>query len=138
MGKKAEQNKLTSGHHGIQLEHNTVYDDSLLPSAAELERLHKINPEILPWIMARAEVEQNARIAHNRKRTALIGREVNFAGWSTLIGLVMCFVLIGAFIYLSYQLFVQGHAVWGGIFGGIDLVALVSILTKFQLRSGNK
>lgn len=31
MGKKAEQNRLTTGIDGVQLEHSTVYDDSVRP-----------------------------------------------------------------------------------------------------------
>lgn len=103
MGKKAEQNKLTSNRNGVQLEHNTVYDDNLLPSAEELAKLQAVNPDIIKWIMSRTEVEQNARIAFNKKRANLVGREINYAGLSTLAGLIMCFVLLAGFFYLSYD-----------------------------------
>jgi len=56
MSKKAEQNKL-SDKRGVTLEHNTIIDDNLLPSAEELTKLNAISSDILPWIMKRMELE---------------------------------------------------------------------------------
>lgn len=50
MGRKAEQNKLTTGANGVQLEQNTIYDDNLLPAADELAKLHALDNDIIPWI----------------------------------------------------------------------------------------
>jgi hypothetical protein len=66
MAKKAEQKKLSDGK--VSLEQNSIYDDSLLPAAEEIERLNNISSEILPWIMKRTEVEQDARIKFNEER----------------------------------------------------------------------
>lgn len=89
MGRKAEQNRLTTGANGVQLEQNTVYDDNLLPAADELCKLNSINPEIIPWVMKRTEVEQDGRVWFNKKRLKLAGREINLAGASTILGLLL-------------------------------------------------
>ncbi|MFH8143293.1 MAG: hypothetical protein K1V88_07720 [Muribaculaceae bacterium] len=134
MGRKAEQNRLTTGLNGMQIEQNTVYDDSLLPAADELAKLNTIDPQIIPWVMRRTEVEQDGRIWFNKKRLKLAGREINFAGCSTILGLVLVFILIGVFFYLSYDLILKGHETLGGIFGGVNLCLLISVLSKFQTR----
>lgn len=134
MTKRAEQNKLTSGANGFLVEQNTIYDDNLLPAADELAKLNAINPNIISWVMSRTEIEQNGRIWFNKKRLKLAGREINWAGGSTVIGLILSFVLIGAFFYLSYDLIKSDHEVLGGIFGALDLTGLVSIISKFQMH----
>jgi len=137
MGKKAEQNKLTTGVNGVQLEHNAIYDDSLLPAADELAKLNAINPDIVPWVMKRTEVEQDGRVWFNKKRLKLAGREINLAGSCTILGLILAFVLIGFFFYLSYNLILKGHEILGGIFGAIDACGLVAVLSKFQMRKNH-
>lgn len=134
MTKRAEQNKLTTGVNGTQIEQNTVYDDNLLPAADELAKLHALDDKIIPWVMTRTEIEQDGRIWFNKKRLRLAGREINYAGCSTIIGLILVFILIGGFFYLSYDLIMNGHETLGGIFGGADLFALMGVLSKFQMR----
>lgn len=135
MGRKAEQNKLTAGSNGLLLEQNTVYDDNLLPAAEELARLNAIDPEIVPWVMRRTEIEQDGRIWYNKKRAKLVGREINFSGLCTIMGLILTAALIAGVFYLSYDLIKNGHEATGGIFGGIDLVALIGLLAKFKMRN---
>lgn len=65
MTKRAEQNKLRSTADGVALEHNTVYDDNLLPAADELCKLNALDSDIVPWVMKRTEIEQDARIKFN-------------------------------------------------------------------------
>lgn len=137
MGKKAEQNRLTTGTNGVQLEQSTIYDDNLLPAADELYKLNSINPEIIPWVMKRTEVEQDGRIWFNKKRLKLAGREINLAGSSTMLGLFLAAGLMAFFFYLSYDLIINGHEVLGGIFGVADLCGLLSVLSKFQMRKNN-
>lgn len=137
MGRKAEQNRLTTGANGVQLEQNTVYDDNLLPAADELCKLNSINPDIIPWVMKRTEVEQNGRVWFNKKRLRLAGREINLAGFSTILGLMLAAGLMAFFFYLSYDLIIKGHEVLGGIFGAVDVCGLLSVLSKFQMRKPN-
>jgi len=138
MGKKAEQNKLTTGVNGVMVEHNAVYDDNLLPAADELAKLlNAINPDIVTWVMRRTEVEQDGRVWFNKKRLKLAGREINLAGACTILGLILAFALIGFFFYLSYNLILNGQEILGGIFGSLDVCGLLTVLAKFQMRKNN-
>lgn len=137
MGKKVEQNRLTTGLNGVQLEQNTAYEDNLLPSADELEKLNRIDQDIIPWIMRRTEVEQDGRIDFNKKRLGLASKEINFAGWSTIIGIIICAFVIVVVFYLSYKLIKDGHEAAGIAFGGADVVGMLMVISKFQFRKRN-
>lgn len=119
------------------VEHNAVYDDNLLPAADELAKLNAINPDIVTWVMRRTEVEQDGRVWFNKERLRLAGREINLAGFCTILGLILAFALIGFFFYLSYDLVLNGQELLGGIFGFIDACGLVTVLSKFQMRKNN-
>ncbi len=76
MAKVQHNNKLARNQRGDAIvEQNVSIDDSLLPSAVELEKLKEIDPSIVPWIMARAEQEQNARHAWNRAKSEIMSSD---------------------------------------------------------------
>lgn len=134
MTKRAEQNKISSTANGVALEHNTVYDDNLLPAADELAKLNALDPDIVPWVKKRTEIEQNARIKFNLRRTALAFREINYSAFITFAGLVLCVAIIAGIFYLSYDLIIKGHETAGIAFGGGDVVGVLMIINKFKLR----
>lgn len=134
MTKRAEQNKISSTGNGVALEHNTVYDDSLLPAADELCKLHAIDENVVPWIKQRTEIEQDARINFNKRRTALAFREINLSAFITFVGLVLCVAVIAGIFYLSYNLIMNGHENAGMLFGGGDVVGVLMAINKFKLR----
>lgn len=134
MTKRAEQNKISSTPNGVALEHNTVYDDNLLPAADELAKLYTLDPEIVPWVKKRTEIEQNARIKFNLRRTALAFREINYSALLTFIGLILSAAVVAGIFYLSYDLIIKGHETAGIAFGGFDVVGVLMIINKFKLR----
>ena len=81
MAKKAAQNTLQSKEGGMVLQQQVISDDSLLPSASELEKLKSVSPEIIPWILKRTEMEQDARIEFNKDRMKLAKSESKHAQW---------------------------------------------------------
>jgi len=135
MGRKAEQNKISSGTNGVMVEHNAVYDDNLLPAADELAKLHTIDPDIVPWIKNRTEIEQEARIDFNKNRIKLASREVNYSGCITILSIVICACVIIGVMWLSYDLLMNGCNLAGTIFGSADLVALLIIVSKIRSRN---
>ena len=134
MTKRAEQNKISSTANGVALEHNTVYDDNLLPAADELCKLNALDPNIVPWVKKRTEIEQNARIKFNLRRTALAFREINYSAFLTFAGLILCVAVIAGIFYLSYDLIMNGHETAGMLFGGSDVVGVLMVINKFKLR----
>lgn len=134
MTKRAEQNKISSTANGVALEHNTVYDDNLLPAADELAKLNALDSDIVPWVKKRTEIEQNARIKFNLRRTALAFREINYSAFITFVGLVLCVAVIAGIFYLSYDLIIEGHETAGIAFGGGDVIGVLMVINKFKLR----
>ncbi|MBE6305717.1 MAG: hypothetical protein E7082_07385 [Bacteroidales bacterium] len=134
MSKRAEQNKISSTTNGVSLEQNTIYDDSLLPAAEELSKLNELNSEIIPWVMKRTEIEQNARINFNKKRTALAFREINYSAFLSLFGLALCAIVFIGIFYLSYLLITGGNAAAGTLFGCLDIASIMMAVNKFNLR----
>lgn len=134
MTKRAEQNKISSTGNGVALEHNTVYDDSLLPAADELCKLHALDPTIISWIKERTEKEQDARIDFNKRRPTLALREINYSAIITFVGLLVSAAIIAGVFYLSYRLIIDGHENAGMLFGGGDVIGILMVINKFKLR----
>lgn len=132
MGKKAEQNRISSSQDGVMLEHRAVYDDSLLPSAEELGKLKDLDPAIIPWIMKRTEVEQDARIDFNKQRIRLASKDTNLSAVVTITALVLATLIILAIFSLSFILISKGNAVAGTILGSVDLAALILAFSKIK------
>lgn len=93
MAKKAEQNKVCD-KTGLTLEQNTVYDDNLLPSADELTKLNNVSKDIIPWIMKRTEMEQDARIKFNEDRMKIAKSDFRHTHWYNFTALVMAFIIV--------------------------------------------
>ena len=125
MAKKAEQNKLTD-ERGLTFEQNTLVDDNLLPSADELAKLNGISEDIIPWIMARTEKEQDARIKFNEDRMRLSEKDLKFAHKYNMLALVMAFLIVLLFLSASFYLIISGKEVIGTIFAGGTIVGIVS------------
>lgn len=46
MVKQVQQNKLSGNNERVDIEQNTIFDDSLLPSADELAKLNAVSKDI--------------------------------------------------------------------------------------------
>lgn len=134
MAKRAEQNRLSSDKGVTTLEHRTLIDDSLLPSADELEKLNSISKSILPWIMERTEKEQDARIDFNRERMNLAKNEQKQRFRYDMTALMFAFVIVLIFIGAAIYLIANEKYVSGSIFGG----AVVVLLVKYFISSSKQ
>ena len=94
MAKQQQQNRLAQNYRGdVMLEQQVAIDDSLLPSANELEKLKEIDPSIIPWIMKRTEVEQDARIEFNKNQNDFVMYNLRKAHDFNLIAIIFSFLL---------------------------------------------
>ena len=59
MSKRAEQNRISSTSNGVALEHNTVYDDNLLPAADELAKLNAIDLTGLVSVISKFQMRKD-------------------------------------------------------------------------------
>jgi uncharacterized membrane protein len=112
---------------GLGREETHEFDDSPLPSADDLVKLNQISPEIVPWLMKRAEDEQSFRHATIRRREEVLASvfaneahitksAIHWAGFILLVGMAF-----SAFLVHSDQ------TITGSIFAGAVLVGAASL-----------
>lgn len=130
MAKSASQNKLQSKQGEVVLEHNVISDDNLLPPADELVKLNSISPNIVPWIMQRTELEQNARIKFNEDKMSIAKGDATHHHRFNYVALFMAFLIAAGFLVFSYLLVVSGKEVSGTIFAGGTVALIISYFLK--------
>ncbi|SFU49232.1 hypothetical protein SAMN05216480_10555 [Pustulibacterium marinum] len=116
-----------------------VFDDNLLPDAAEIRQLHELDPNIIEWLKSRAEKEQNFRHDVYIKRVNLVAKTEKGLRWINYLGLFFSFLLLAGGMYLSYFLIEHDHQVVGTIFTGVTLIAIASLfMSKVKSNNGEK
>lgn len=123
-----------SGHRIVILSSQSIeesYGASFLPPADELEKLHKVNPEIVGWIMDEATKEAGFR----RKETQKINNLIFFEKYS---GQVFGFVLGLATLYFGYRVILADHDTAGTSIIGLGITGLaVAFVTGRKLKENN-
>jgi uncharacterized membrane protein len=123
MAKQTQQNRLAKNNRNeLMLEQSTTYDDSFLPAASELEKLKEIDPDIIRWVLSRAEMEQNARIECNREIIDINKFNLKKEHRFNFTALFLAFVLFIGALGISAFFVVKGFEVQGTIFGGSALI----------------
>lgn len=137
MAKKAVSNNFRGGHGNrtIELQQTHVEDDSLLPSAEEIQKYHEIDPSIVSWLKARAEKEQDFRHKITNDRMDVVSKNERSNRQLNFTGLIFGFVIIITCMVFSYLLITAGHEIKGSIFLGSTVVFAIGI---FVLRNNNK
>ena len=123
-----------SDSKGMTFEQRTVVDDNLLPSADELAKLNDVSKDIIPWIMARTEKEQDARIKFNGDRMRLSEKDLSFAHLYNMTALIMAFLIVIAFLSASFYLIISGKEIIGSIFAGGTIVGIISYFLNSNRR----
>jgi len=138
MAKQQRQNRLAKNIKGeIMLEQQDSIDDSLLPSAVELEKLKEIDPSIIQWIKERAEIEQNARIEFNKKQTDISEYHIHKTHNFNSTALVFSFILFLVILGLSAFFVIKELPVTGTIFGGTAIITAIIFFLKATTKSKN-
>jgi uncharacterized membrane protein len=127
MSKKHLQTRGMADRNQVAIEQSTVVDDNLLPSAEELAKLKQVDPNIILWIMQRAEKEQDTRLNFNTEQMHLAHKNLNL----TKISLWLAFVLSIAILSLSGLFIYLGKEVAGTIFGGVGIFVVIQSFLKF-------
>jgi len=125
---------------GHQLEHTEVFDDNLLPDAAEIERLQKLDPSILEWLKKRAEKEQDFRHDSFSKRAEIISLNERSNRTLNLFGLMAAFVIFLVGMLAGGYLILKDHSVTGSLFCGATLLSAAGLFINRQqkVREKNK
>jgi len=136
MAKQQQQNRLAQNYRGdVMLEQQVAIDDSLLPSANELEKLKKIDPTIIQWIMKRTEIEQDARIEFNKNQNDFVKYNLRKAHDFNLIAIIFSFLLFVFILGLSALFIIKELPVTGTIFGGTAIITAIAFFIKATTKS---
>lgn len=139
MAKQHQQNKISRSTKGeLLLEQNVAIDDSLLPSAAELEKLKEVDPTIITWIMQRTEIEQNARIKNNQDILDLNKMNIKNIHSFNKTSLILGFILFIVTLLLSAYFIYSGLPTQGTIFGGASIFVTILYFSKVIISSRSK
>jgi uncharacterized membrane protein len=131
MAKQSQQNKLAkNSRNELMVEQNLTIDDSLLPSATELEKLKEVDPNIIQWILNRAEIEQTARIELNKEHMKLNGYNIRKVHRFNFTALFFGFILFLSVLTLSAFFIINGMEIQGSIFGGSAIIAGIVFFIK--------
>ena len=132
MGKGALQNKaqFDQNNKSAMIEQNIVVDDSLLPAAEELEKLIKLDPNIMDWMKERCALEQDTNIEFNKNRIQLTKKDMTWFHVNALFSMIFVFIIALAGLVLSYFLISNGNTVVGSIFGATGLAIMIFSMRK--------
>ncbi len=127
------------GHTGGAIvEQKTIVDDSMLPAAEELAKLKDVKPELVDWVMTRAEKEQDARIDFNKKRVKLANKELNGTIWVNVASLIFAFFIVVGGMAATLWALREGMTVAGTIFAGTTLVGAAALFTRIPKNTSKK
>jgi len=116
------------------LEQHDYVDDSLLPSAFELEKLKEIDPSIIEWILKRAEKEQDIRLEFNTKGISLAEYNLRKTHRFNFTALAFGFILFLVILGLSAFFIIQELPVAGTVFGGTAIATAALFFLKVIIK----
>jgi uncharacterized membrane protein len=121
-----------TGHQGkgYHQENTEVFDDNLLPDALEIRALSEIDPEILIWLKARAEKEQDFRHDVFNKRTKILESDVKAEHRINYMGMIFAFLIIMSGMAFSTYLINKELIITGSIFSGLTILYAAALFYK--------
>jgi uncharacterized membrane protein len=139
MAKQQRRQQLVKNQHGQQGQMiEEVFDDNLLPDAAEIEKLYAIDPHILEWLKQSADKEQSFRHEAFKLKTDLVKNNEKGTRRVNSMGLVFSFILTLAAMGFSSWLIYFDHEVLGSIFGGGIIISVIgAFLSKVIVNKQN-
>ena len=109
------------------------FDDSLLPDAAEIERLQLLDPDIFKFLKDRAIKEQDFRHDVVKTKIELVAKQETGSRWINYLGLMLSFLLLLAGMGCSVFLIMNDHDLVGSIFIGATLLSVIGLfMSKVQ------
>jgi uncharacterized membrane protein len=137
---RSQKQVRVQGHQGsgFQHENTEVFDDNLLPDAAEIEALSVIDPNIISWLKERAEKEQDFRHEIFKKRTEILECDIKGTQKLNLIGMIFAFLIIMSGMALSTYLIHLGHLLTGSIFSGLTILYAAALFYKRKSTEDKK
>jgi len=123
--------------NGVSYEHQESFDDNLLPDAAELERLHNLDPEIMAWMKATTSKEQAARHDFNSRKIGLFESSQRKSFQMDVLQATYALIIILTGMLFSYLLIEKEQILYGSIFASGTILFAANAFLKFRKPSNN-
>lgn len=138
MAKQQRKHQIVKSAQGQGQMVEEVFDDNLLPDASEIEKLYKIDPQILNWLKQSAEKEQDFRHCAFNKKLELVEKTEKGDRRISSLGLIFSFIIVLAGMFFSGFLIYTNHEVLGSVFAGAILLAIVSAFLAKVTKQNNR
>lgn len=130
MAKRNEKHQVVKSQQGQGYVVESVFDDSLLPEASEIEKLYKLDSHILEWLKNTAEKEQNFRHQAYTKKIEITEKVERGRRQISKMGITFSFIIVLAGMAFSAFLIYIGQMLIGSLFAGGIIISIVTAFLK--------
>ena len=135
MAKQQKKQQVVKNQQGQGLLIEEILDDNLLPDATEIEKLHRIDNNILEWLKQTAEKEQEFRHQAFTKKLQIAEDSEKGLRRISQLGIIFSFIIVVLGMFFSGFLIYIGQTIIGTIFaGGIILSIVSAFLSKVKAK----
>ena len=127
---KRNEKHLVKSQQGQGYVVESVFDDSLLPEASEIEKLYKLDSHILEWLKNTAEKEQNFRHQAYTKKIEITEKVERGSRQISKMGITFSFIIVLAGMAFSAFLIYIGQMLIGSLFAGGIIISIVTAFLK--------
>ena len=130
MAKQQKKQQVVKNQQGQGLLIEEVLDDNLLPDATEIEKLHRIDNNILEWLKQTAEKEQEFWHQAFAKKLKIAEDTERGIRQISKLGIIFSFIIVVLGMFFSGFLIYIGQTVIGTIFAGGIILSIVSAFLR--------
>ncbi len=130
MAKQQKKQQVVKNQQGQGLLIEEVLDDNLLPDATEIEKLHRIDNNILEWLKQTAEKEQEFRHQAFAKKLEIAEDTERGLRQISKLGIIFSFIIVVLGMFFSGFLIYIGQTIIGTIFAGGIILSIVSAFLR--------
>lgn len=132
---KAQVNK--SGKAAI-IEHETMIDDSMIPTAEELKKLQDIDPKLVDWVLDRVGKEQDFRHEFDRGKLKLANKDLRGNILLNFLCIMSALLIIAGAMFVTVRILESGLDVAGTIFAAGTVIGAAALFTRIPKHNNNK
>lgn len=138
MAKQSINQKRNAGFYkrgvGKQFEQTLTINDVSLPSPQELEAYKKVNPDIVKFLLETASKEQAHRHQMDVEKINMLNQSDRRVVRINVLGMTFAFCSLPVMMGVAALMLYLDHPWFASFFGGVSLVAVISI---FLNNGGN-
>lgn len=103
-------------------------------SANELERLRKLDPEIIQWVKRRVEIEQEERFTAVHRRLDILEGRLKYEFLLDRLAMYLAFLVIACGLTLASIFVVMRQQITGTLFAGVTIFAAAGVFFHKRRR----